>query len=98
MVGFALTSALLSPLTVITSFATHAFTRRLEFAADRFAAGLGYTEELIRALAILSAKNATVYDVDPLFSAMNHSHPTVGERLEALEQMDQKSLQSKKSK
>lgn len=42
------------------------------------------------ALAILSAENATVYDVDPLYSALRHSHPTVSERLEALEHMDTK--------
>lgn len=48
----------------------------------------------MRALAVLSAKNATVHDVDPLFSAMNHSHPTIGERLEVLEGMqDEKKTQ-----
>lgn len=46
LIGFTLAGALLSPLDTILSFITNAFSRRLEFAADQFAAEQGYTAEL----------------------------------------------------
>jgi STE24 endopeptidase len=46
LIGFSLASALLTPLETIISFAVNSFSRRLEFAADRFAVNLGYKTQL----------------------------------------------------
>lgn len=102
LIGFSLASALLTPLETIISFAVNSFSRRLEFAADRFAVNLGYKTQLksglisVRCFSVaiaqrplialqLMAKNSSIYDVDPLYSALHHSHPTLAERLTAID-------------
>ncbi len=59
-------------------------SRRLEFAADRFAAGLGYADQLMTALIKLGKDNLSLPIDDHLYSLFNHSHPPVPERLDAL--------------
>jgi len=66
IVGFSIVGALLSPLDTISSFFVNAFSRKLEFAADRFAAEQGYQKELKKALVTLMAKNSQIYDIDPV--------------------------------
>ena len=46
IVGFSLAGALLAPLEAVAQFSANAFSRKLEFAADRFAAEQGYQVEL----------------------------------------------------
>ena len=64
--GFTLAGAILSPLDTVVSFVTHAFSRRLEFAADAFAAQQGYIDNLKSALINMMAKNSAIHDVDPV--------------------------------
>jgi STE24 endopeptidase len=45
---------------------------------------LGYKNELARALIKLQIKNLSEMDADWLYSAYNHSHPILAERLRAL--------------
>jgi STE24 endopeptidase len=45
---------------------------------------LGYKDELARALIRLQVKNLSAMDADWLYSAYNHSHPILVERLRAL--------------
>jgi STE24 endopeptidase len=45
---------------------------------------LGYKNELARALIKLQVKNLSAMDADWLYSAYNHSHPILVERLRAL--------------
>jgi STE24 endopeptidase len=52
---------------------------------DQFALELGYREELARALIKLQVKNLSAMDADWLYSAYNHSHPILTERLRALD-------------
>lgn len=52
---------------------------------DKFALGLGYKDDLARALIKLQVKNLSAMDADWLYSAYNHSHPILVERLRALE-------------
>jgi STE24 endopeptidase len=85
IIGFSLASALLTPLETVVSFAVNSFSRRLEFAADAFAVKLGYKDELKGGLVSMMAKNSSIYDVDPLYSALHHSHPTLAERLVAID-------------
>ena len=51
---------------------------------DQFALDLGYKDELARALIKLQIKNLSAMDADWLYSAYNHSHPILVERLRAL--------------
>ena len=60
----------------------NAFTRALEFSADRYSVSLGY--DLRPALARISKKNLSDADPDPLVSLCHHSHPTIVQRYEAL--------------
>lgn len=57
----------------------------LSLFADKFAASLGYKDQLCAALIKLQIKNLSSPHYDWLYSAWNHSHPTLGERLKAIE-------------
>jgi STE24 endopeptidase len=52
--------------------------------ADKFALDLGYKDDLAKALIKLQVKNLSAMDADWLYSAYNHSHPILVERLRAL--------------
>ena len=52
--------------------------------SDKFALKLGYKDDLAHALIKLQVKNLSAMDADWLFSAYNHSHPILVERLRAL--------------
>ena len=51
---------------------------------DQFALKLGYKDDLARALIKLQVKNLAAMDADWLYSAYNHSHPILVERLRAI--------------
>lgn len=59
-------------------------TRCFEFQADRFAVGLGHGQNLQSSLAKLVIDNLSFPIADPLYSAFNHSHPPILERLAAI--------------
>lgn len=67
------------------SFLFTQLTRRFEFQADAFAVSLGHTDALGSALVKLNKDNLSFPLADPLYSAFHHSHPTLLERLEALD-------------
>ena len=60
------------------------FSFRIHTNSDKFARSLGYKDELARALIKLQVKNLSAMDADWLYSAYNHSHPILVERLRAL--------------
>jgi len=60
-----------------------AFTRSLEFAADKYAVELGF--DLRPALKTISKKNLGDANPDPLVSLCHDSHPTLVQRCEAVE-------------
>lgn len=74
----------LSPVNAIIQFFMTKASRAFEYQADAFAKDLGYTNELARALVKLNVDNLGFPIYDPLYSAWNHSHPTLFERLAAL--------------
>jgi STE24 endopeptidase len=82
-----LASMLVSPLSSFLQFVTNSITRHLEYDADAFATKLGasYAVNLKKALVTIHEKNLAVYGVDHVYSAYNHNHPTLVERLEALD-------------
>ncbi|SCV68881.1 BQ2448_1002 [Microbotryum intermedium] len=87
IIALFLASALFSPLSAVLQFTTNTVTRALEYQADRFAFVLGpeYAKNLKGALVGIHEKNLAVYGVDPVYSAYNNNHPTLIERLDALD-------------
>ena len=98
MVAFLLFQMILTPLEAFISIGMNAVSRHFEWEADRFAAQLGdrlgevegkgmenMGDRLGRSLIRLHVKNLSTVWVDWMYSAYHHSHPTLTERLKALE-------------
>ncbi|BGP43307.1 zinc metalloprotease [Rhodotorula kratochvilovae] len=87
VIALYLAATLFTPLSTFLKFITNSITRRLEYDADAFAAALGgsYRRNLKKALVTIHEKNLAVHAVDPIYSALHHDHPTLVERLEALD-------------
>nr|GAT49145.1 predicted protein [Mycena chlorophos] len=97
IVAFLLFQMILTPLEAFVSIAMHAVSRHFEWEADRFACELqdmipgekaqmaDMGDRLGRALITLHVKNLSTVWVDWMYSAYHHSHPTLTERLKALE-------------
>ncbi|GAA5836035.1 hypothetical protein JCM3766R1_005137 [Sporobolomyces carnicolor] len=87
VISLFLASTLFTPLSAFLSFVTNTITRTLEYQADAFAVSLGNetAQNLKTALIGIHEKNLAVYQVDKIYSAYNHNHPTLVERLEALD-------------
>lgn len=60
-------------------------SRLFEFQADEFANKLGYGMHLKEALIKLNKDNLGFPISDPLYSAWHHSHPTLLQRLSAID-------------
>ncbi|KZT58025.1 hypothetical protein CALCODRAFT_495494 [Calocera cornea HHB12733] len=89
---FLLFQLLLQPIEHVMQFAMNAVTRAFEYQADAFAVGLGgdFRQRLGDALTKLHVKNLSTLHVDWLYSAYHYSHPTLPERLKAMDQMEMK--------
>lgn len=87
IIALMLASMLFSPLSSVLKFVSNFISRQLEYDADAFAAKLGdsYAKNLKKGLVSIHEKNLSLYDVDPLYSAYNYTHPTLVERLGALD-------------
>jgi STE24 endopeptidase len=91
---------ILTPLEAFISIGMNAVSRHFEWEADRFACELSEKlgdqekenlgERLGQALITLHVKNLSTVWVDWLYSAYHHSHPTLTERLKALEAFKKK--------
>jgi STE24 endopeptidase len=86
IVGLILFGYLFAPIDTVFMVAFNAVIRSMEFAADRFAAvKVGVAGDLREALIALHRENLSSMIVDPWFSAFHHSHPTLPERLAAID-------------
>lgn len=65
-------------------------SRLFEYQADAFAADLGYSEHLKSALIKLNKDNLGFPISDPLYSAWHHSHPTLLQRISAIDKISVK--------
>ncbi len=74
--------ALISPL---FSLAANAFSRKAEYRADAQAVAEGYAVALISALKKLSRENFADLSPDPLLVKLKYSHPTLSQRIDAIE-------------
>ncbi|THH19549.1 hypothetical protein EW146_g1633 [Bondarzewia mesenterica] len=95
IIAFLLFQMVVTPFEAVVSMALNAVSRRFEYQADHFACELGTRlksddmgdmgSRLGRALVTLHVENLSTVWVDWLYSAYHHSHPTLTERLKALE-------------
>jgi len=77
-----------APYSALVGFLMSVLSRRFEFQADAFAAGLGKAKDLKSALVKLNNDNLSFPIYDWLFSAWHHSHPPLLERLDALKKFE----------
>ena len=83
---FIILSFCASPFTFILTPLFTAWSRKHEYEADRFAVdAVGGCEDLKEALIALSKENLSNLTPHPLYSFYHYSHPTLGERIEAME-------------
>ncbi|CAN8076569.1 unnamed protein product [Agarophyton chilense] len=84
VIGLMLFNELLSPIDSLLSPLQNMLSRRFEYQADAFAKEQGMEKKLGDALVTISVSNLSNMSPDPLYSAWNYSHPTLLERLDAL--------------
>jgi STE24 endopeptidase len=75
---------ILAPYSSVVNFLMTMLSRKFEFQADEFAAGLGRAAHLRTALIKLNNDNLSFPIYDWLYSAWKHSHPPLLERIAAL--------------
>jgi STE24 endopeptidase len=75
---------LYSPISTVIGLATNIFSRRNEYTADRFTKENYNSEELVKALKILSSKNLSNLTPHPVYVFFHYSHPTLLQRIRAL--------------
>jgi STE24 endopeptidase len=85
LIGLVLFSFLYGPVEHLFSFLMHVLSRRFEYQADAFALDLGYS--LAEPLTKIHVENLGNMCPDPWYSAYHYSHPTLVERLQAIERL-----------
>lgn len=85
IIGLMLFNYVYSPIDDLMSPFQNMLSRRFEYQADEFAKQKGMAKELGDALVSMSISNLSNMSPDPLYSAVNYSHPTLLERLSALD-------------
>lgn len=87
-----------SPVACTTKFFDQLLSRKNEYQSDAYAMDQGYGNALATALIKLNNENLSEMDTDWLYSAYNHSHPTLAERLDALGYVSEAKIGDIKSK
>ncbi|XP_029036433.1 CAAX prenyl protease 1 homolog [Osmia bicornis bicornis] len=82
------TMYILIPLNILLNFLSVVVARRFEFEADRFAKIVGHGGALKSSLIKLGVDNLGYPLYDKLFSGWHHNHPSILERLEAMDKED----------
>lgn len=81
-------SYVLGPYNALINFFMTIVSRTFEYQADAFAKDLGYSKNLAKALIKLNIDNLGFPVYDWMYSAWNHSHPTLLQRLDRLKEND----------
>lgn len=84
-IGLVAFGILYSPISLITGLLLNVFSRKNEYEADAFAANYFSATELASALKKLSVKNLSNLRPHPLYVFFHYSHPTLLQRLKALD-------------
>jgi len=85
---YIVTSYIFSPYNAVLSFLTTLLSRKFEFEADGFAKKLGYAADLKSSLVKLNLDNLGFPVYDWIYSSWHHSHPTLLQRLNALDKTE----------
>jgi len=88
IIGFALLMMILAPYAELQGFISTLLSRSFEYQADAYAKRRGHAEKLKTALIKLNIDNLGFPIHDDLYSTFNHSHPTLIQRLRALDKTD----------
>lgn len=80
-------SILFTPVSLILGLASSMMSRKNEYQADAFAAQFGLGGALISGLKKLSVKSLSNLNPDPLYVFFYYSHPTLLQRMKALEKI-----------
>ena len=83
-IGLYLFFQIYSPMSYFINILQYFMTRKFEYQADNFACEIGYGEQLKTSLTKLTEENKSNLDPDPLYSMVNYSHPTLVERVRAI--------------
>lgn len=77
---------LFSPISTFLGILFNMFSRKNEYEADKFAKDTYASEPLINGLKSLSVDSLSNINPHPLYVFMNHSHPSLNQRIKALNQ------------
>jgi len=83
-IGLIVFGILYSPITLLIGLFMNLISRKNEFAADRYAASYGFSDDLINGLKKLSRNNLSNLNPHPLYTFFYYSHPTLFQRINAL--------------
>ena len=86
----ALTGVLLTPVMTVLQIPAAFFGRRYEYRADRMAAELGYGDAMVTVLKKLTRDNFADLNPHPVIVVLEHNHPTVSARIEAIRKVGMK--------
>ena len=94
-IGLYLFFVIYSPVTFYINIGQNFIMRKIEYQADKYSYELGYAQLLSKALAKLSETNKSNLDPDCLYSMVNYTHPTVIERIRALNEYENEEKEKK---
>jgi len=75
----------IGPFFWVTSILDHYISRKFEYEADEFACQHGMADDLRKGLVNIYIQNAANLNPDSFYSMLNNSHPTLMERVSAIE-------------
>ena len=87
--AFTILSSISWPLSRAFDLISNKISRKFEYQADAFAAREGYGEPLIGALKQLSRDALTNLNPHPFVVALEHSHPTLSQRIDAIRKTEE---------
>lgn len=80
-------SVLFTPVSLIIGIFSSMLSRKNEYQADAYAAGFGLSEPLVSGLKKMHVKSLSNLNPDPLYVFFYYSHPTLLQRVQALENL-----------
>ncbi len=78
-------SILMSPFNLLIGFLLNYLSRKAEYKADAFACRMTDTQSMIEALKVIAKANYSNLTPHPFYVLMHYSHPTIADRLQAME-------------